>query len=99
MYDPGAGGQTHPLTSLGGHQLLVANHREPQATAGRRAYIHSGRPMPQLGHCSVQTAEHIGVHSGPVLRGRDQRSGLKVDRGHLGERRADVRADRDRSIA
>jgi len=97
VHDLAAARQRDPPTRLGGHQLLVADDRDPQATARRRARQHlrtgrAGVDAAQLGQAGVPAVEDVGVDRGRVVGGGEQLTGAGVDQRGLGERGPEVHA-------
>jgi hypothetical protein len=93
-----AAGQGHPASGLGGHQLLVAHHGDPQSATRARARQRRGirRPwilLEQPLQARVVPVEDVGVDRRAVLRGGHDATLGKVDQRRLGERRAEVDAD------
>jgi hypothetical protein len=96
--------QRDPAARLGGDQLLVADHRDAQAAAGAGAGQHLGVGrarvlLHQGGEARVVPLEHVrrpsrrGERRRVGRRGHDPAGG-QVDQGGLGERRAEVDAQR-----
>ena len=95
-----AAGERDPAAGLRGDQLLVADHGDPEPAAGAGAGQHLGVRRPRVGACELGQAhvvpvEDVGVDGGAVLRARDDRTRGQVDEQDLGERRAEVGADRE----
>ena len=94
-----AAGERDPAAGLGGDQLLVADHGDPQATSGAGAGEHLGVVGPGIllaegGQAGVVPVEHVGLDRRRVRRlGHDPALG-QVDQGRLGEGGAEVDADR-----
>ena len=98
-----AAGEGHPAPRLGGDQLLVADHGDPQAAARARAgqgrRVHCACILPgQRGQARVVPVEDVGVDRRAVLGGRDDPAVGQVDERGLGERRAEVDADDQVSV-
>ncbi len=100
VHDAAAARERDATAGLGGDQGLVADHRDPQPSAGRRAGQHLGVRGPgvdrgQLGQAGVPAVEHVGVDRGAVVGARQQLTGLHVDQRGLGEGRPEVHARHD----
>ena len=103
QHDLAAAGQRDPTPRLGGDQLLVADHRDPQAAAGAGAGEHVGVGwrrvlLGQRAQAGVVPVEHVTMprlvrEGGRVARGGEQVTGVEVDQGRLGEGGAEVDAD------
>ena len=98
---PATAGEGDPAAGLGGDELLVADHGDPQPPARGRAGQHLGVVGPrvllaQRGEARVVPVEDVGPDRRRVRRlGHDPALG-QVDQRRLGEGGAEVDADRRR---